>query len=168
MHRAARAIAPLILILLLAGCAHKAPQLQVVGAEVVDGSEEATQIDFAIDLSNPNDEPLELLHFDYELSIDGQRVYQGRRAAEATLSRGGIRRLTIPVIVREADVPLRASADQSASTVAYRLSGQLLYISPGELAEILLDTGLRRPSVRFGSRGQIALGGEQPAVLPQR
>ena len=35
----------------------------------------------------------------------------------------------------------------------YEITGTLLYVTPGEFAEILLDTGLRRPKASFTMSG---------------
>ena len=56
-----------------------------------------------------------------------------------------------------------AKAGVDPAEYAYDLSGTLLYVTPGELAEILLDTGLRKPKVRFRRQGVVAVPPPSPA-----
>ncbi|UCD74663.1 MAG: LEA type 2 family protein [Phycisphaerales bacterium] len=151
------AFVPVLLICAaLTGCSvYRAPTIAVAGAEVIETTDEAMAIRFALDLTNLNDEALELLQFDYGLSVDGRRVYSGRRAAEATLRAGGEKRLFVPAVLRYDLMGWETGAQPP--DIGYKLSGSLLYVTPGEIAEILLDTGVRKPRVRFSSAGRIAL-----------
>lgn len=140
----------------LAGCSgYRAPSIAVAGAEVIETTEEAMAIRFALDLTNPNQEALELREFDYALAVDGRKVYSGRRSAEATLRAGGTKRLFIPAVLRF-DL-MGWDADARPAGVGYSLTGSLLYVTPGEIAEILLDTGVRKPRVRFTDAGRVTL-----------
>ena len=49
----------------------------------------------------------------------------------------------------------------------YRLGGTLEYVTPGEIAEILLDTGLRRPKVIFAATGSVETVDDEPAPPAQ-
>lgn len=141
----------------LTGCSgYRSPTITVTGAEVVQRTDEGVAIRFALDLANPNDEELELRQFNYSLTVNGKKVYSGRRAAEATLRAAGEKRLFLPAVLR---YDLLGWDDRSRpSEVGYSLSGSLLYVTPGEIAEILLDTGVRKPRVRFSEAGRVMLG----------
>lgn len=156
MSRIAPSIALLLGLILapLAGCSTYGPPTVTVGdAAIVERSDEAVVVDVVLDLANPNPEPFELLTFEYEFAIEGRRVYQGRRAARATLSVRGAKRLEIPAVVRfDRWDP---ATDGPVEGRAWSLSGKLLYVAPGEIAELLLDTGVRRPTVRFSGRGRL-------------
>jgi len=41
--------------------------------------------------------------------------------------------------------------------VRFEIAGHLAYTTPGQIAEILFDAGLRRPSVAFRDAGEIDL-----------
>jgi hypothetical protein len=159
MGRACRVLWPLILALVapaVAGCSSiRPPGVRVSEVAVVERTEEALTLEFGLDLHNPNGEPLELISFDYHASVDGRRVFEGRWAAQATLAPRGSNRLTIPAVVRFDRADWESSGVPAEAQVA--VSGRLLYLTPGALAEILLDTGVRRPRVRFSGRGQASL-----------
>ncbi len=48
-------------------------------------------------------------------------------------------------------------AEALPASVSYSVKGQLQYNAPNRLAQILFDTGVRRPKVSFGSRGELHL-----------
>ncbi len=152
----------------MVGCSWtRAPTIRVVDAAVVESSEDALTLSFQLDLSNPNDQPLRLGEFRYRLSIDWKPVFRGRRAAEATLSAKGTRQLAIPAVLAFDRMPGPPAGEGATDVdrqggpepveVGYTLAGSLVYLSPGELSEILFDTGVRKPSVGFKENGRIRL-----------
>jgi hypothetical protein len=150
---------PLGLVLLAvtlvgAGCSsYRKPRIVVGGALISETSAEAMRFDVGLDLSNSNAVPLELVEFKYSVIVDGRRAFTGRRSAQATLAPESSTQVTIPFIVRFD----RMEWDELPPTARWSVSGRLLYIQPGELAEILLDTGVRRPKVSFSGRGEVQL-----------
>lgn len=138
----------------LGGCtSYRSPSIQLVDVRMVDRSDEAAAFHFDFDLENPNEEPIELREFRYTLSVDGTRVYEGRRAASTTLQPGTTNRVELPAAIRYALVNWQAST--LPESVEYRLTGTLVYVTPGELAEVLLDTGVRRPTASFSTAGRL-------------
>ncbi len=138
------------------GCSIRRPPLiALTGVTVAESTAEATALRFHLELVNPNPEPLRLREFRYTLLIDGTPVYRGRRAAEATLSAGGTRQLAIPAVL--ASTAIGTAAGGQPVELRYTLIGSLEYLSPGELAEILFDTGVRRTRVSFQESGSIRL-----------
>jgi LEA14-like dessication related protein len=115
---------------------------------VGDRGPEAVQLVFDVRLANPNTRTLELEELTYTLSIDGRRVFEGRRAAGCNLASVGEQQITVPAVVP-------AAAVEGASTCALR--GSLRYRTPGQLAQRLFDTGVRRPRTRFRYDGPVAL-----------
>ena len=155
-----------IAISLATGCsAYRAPSVSVVESAVTDRTDEAIQLQFDLRLENPNDEPIELEEFRYAVNIDGRPVYEGRRAAQATLSRNGSATLQVPAVIRYDHVDW--APDSPPANAAYRLSGRLLYVTPGELAQTLLDLGVRRPKVGFNARGEVDLS-QSPQASARR
>lgn len=106
---------------------------------------------FDVAAQNDNDEALPLREVEYQLDINGQRAFAGTRSAEATLRRNGVQTIRLPAVVN-----LGRAGDVSSSA-RYRLSGTLKYVSPGQIAEILFDTGVRIPSVSFMGEGDVDL-----------
>jgi hypothetical protein len=112
-------------------------------------------LDFSLVMENPNEQPLALHEFNYTLAVDGTVAYRGRWAASATLPAFGTRLLSIPAVVRYDQVG-RAAAS-GTSKPRYDLAGHVLYLVPGEIAEILFDTGVRKPKASFAAQGVLDL-----------
>ena len=138
------------------GCSgFRAPAITTVDATFKEATDEALLFDVAIELSNSNADPIELLSFDYTVSVDGVEAFKGRRAAGATLGAGRTNRVALPAVVV---FDAMGWDPQSLPPVAqWSIGGELNYTAPGEIAEILLDTGVRRPRVRFGGRGNLTI-----------
>jgi hypothetical protein len=135
------ALGPALAAAMLAGCSsYSAPTLRVSRAEVIDRSREASVVHFTIEAQNANDVELPLRSVSYTLSKGGQPVFRGIRSPEATLRRIGTQTFTIPAVL---------PASEPAGPQVYTLQGTLEYIIPGSIAQILFDTGVRRPSVGF-------------------
>lgn len=144
--------------LLLGGCsAYEAPNLKVVDARVSERSTEGVVLMFTIDAENPNEEGLPLRSVDYRVSLDGREVFTGTRSAEATLRRYGTQQIRLPAVVALTE----PGAGETAAN--YRIEGTLRYITPGEIAEILFDAGVRQPSVSFSGEGRADLTAAAPA-----
>ncbi len=150
-------LALLILALLpvLTGCtAYRAPEIRLTGVFPTEVTDEATALRFMLDVTNPNDEPIELREVRYSLAVNGERVFLGRRAVGTTLHGGATTRIELPAVVPDAVAGFLANA--RPDEVDYRLAGEMIYVTPGELAEILLDTGVRRPVARFDQSGRLS------------
>jgi hypothetical protein len=145
----------------LTGCfGYRPPSIAVGEMVFVEETPEALRLDIALDLANPNDEPLELLEFEYALSIDGTRLFRARRSAEATLSASGRKRLMLPAVVRLDRAPWPEGVRPAEA--AWSIRGSVLYVTPGALAEALLDTGVRKPRASFGGSGRVRLERDAP------
>ncbi len=161
MHTSWRPAPASLIILLLALSAipactvYRDPVVSVVDVAVTETGEGLVGLGFTLVLENPNPQPLALHEFSYTLAIDGAPAYRGRWAASATLGANGTRRLTIPAIVRYDQLGWTASSAPSQAT--YDLVGHVLYLAPGDIAEILFDTGVRRPKAAFAAHGVVNL-----------
>lgn len=150
----------LLLVLMTAcgggGCAgHRDPALVVSDAALAETSDEALGLRFWLDLQNPNDEPLKLLRFEYDVKVNGRTVYSGARDAQATLAANGTRRLAVPAVVRFDQMDWNAAARPHRAD--YSISGSVQYVAPGEIAEILFDLGVRKPRAGFKGAGELDL-----------
>lgn len=138
------------------GCSSfRAPTVSVHDVSVTDATEDALALSFVMDLKNPNRAAVPLHEFVYTLAIDGKEVYAGRRAGGVTLSADGDRQVLLPAVVPYSKVGWTAVT--LPASVSYRLTGQLQYDAPNRLAQILFDSGVRRPKVSFAQRGQLQL-----------
>lgn len=137
----------LALGVLLAGGCSAGPATRVEPQERAQTSDEAVVLVYEVVATNAGESELPLRMVDYTLEIDGRRVFQGRRSAEATLSRQSEQRVELPVPVRWADVP--------PGEAPYRLYGRLGYTLPGIFMRAVFEAGLYRPSVGFEVRGTL-------------
>ena len=132
---------------LVTGCTYKAPRVSVAGAQITATSTEAIVVTFDLLVANPNARTLELDELRYTLTIEGREVYTGRRRAGANLSILGEQRIALPAVV--------PATEASATPLPCTLRGWLRYRTPGQIAQRLFDTGVRRPKVGFRYDGRI-------------
>jgi hypothetical protein len=148
-------LALLVLISVCSGCGTYAPpSLTVADATLAAESPEGYVLDFAIDAQNVNSVELPLKEVRYTVLLDGHPVFSGLRSPEASLRRLGTQRFHVP-----AAVPIDAEHPRPHGVQRYTLEGRLLYITPGQLAEVLFDIKIRRPTVTFRGEGTVDLGG---------
>ncbi len=129
---------------------YRAPTLTIVDARVTDISDDAIVVMFTIDAQNTNDVEIPLQEAKYTLTLDGRRVFEGYRSPQATLQRRGTQRIHLPAVI-----PIPKDGPAPTGSHRYRLGGTLVYVTPGEFAELLFDAKLRRPKVRFSYGGTI-------------
>lgn len=145
-------------VIALSGCAgYENPQINITGVRLTETTDEAAALSFGLDLHNPNNEPLTLLEFEYDLVIDGKPVFEGKRAAETTLAARGSKSIAIPAVI-----PFEAAKwlEGVPPSAEYRVAGKLRYLTPGKIFQVLFDLGVRRPTVGFSDAGVVALGPE--------
>jgi hypothetical protein len=136
---------------LLGGCTSYAPPaLSVEGASVTERTPDGTAVAFALSAENSNDVALPLRTVEYTVTLDGREAFTGTRSAEATLRRKGVQRIVLPAVV--------TGAMELGGPTRYRLSGRVFYVTPGQLAEVLFDAGVRTPSAEFAFEGEVDLG----------
>lgn len=139
-----------ILMTALTGCAVlRPPAVEVLGAELTERTDEATRLEIHVRLRNPNDEALEILQYDYRVEVDGAPDYLGRRAGMTTMGPGSTTEAMLPAVIVG-----RTTGNVGGWRVGgWRVGGTVQYLTPGALADILFDTGVRRPKARFSGRG---------------
>lgn len=130
------------------------PTTRVEPGEAAQTSDEAVVLFYTVVATNRGETELPLRMVDYTLEIDGRRVFQGRRSAEATLSRQNEQQVELPVPVRWSDMPL--------GEAPYRLHGTLGYTLPGIFMRAMFEAGVYRPSVRFEVEGTLDGSGLRP------
>lgn len=108
-------------------------------------------IELQVTLTNPNAEPLPLREVEYKVELPGiaGAVFRGVRSAEGTLPAGGTHTLLLPASFATNSVVVGE---------AYRISGSVGYLSPGQVAAVLYDYRVVRPSVSFTSAGTVQAG----------
>lgn len=130
------------------GCAfYRGPEVEVVSASRRETTPEAAGLEVVLELQNPNDEPLKLLEIHYDVRLDGGATFSGRRAARSTLPPRARQVVVLPAVARGDGA---AALGESAA-----IHGTLRYVTPGKIAEVLFDVGLRRPKTGF--KGNVRL-----------
>lgn len=145
------AVAAIALAMALGGCASGSPRVKVVGAGVREVGEAGTVLGFLLECENPGEDALPLRTADYTVWLDGRRVFEGQRRAQATLRRFGTQEIVLPAAVAHAGGEL-------AGTHEYRIEGTLTYLAPGALAQVLFDADLVKPSRSFAGEGTLEVG----------
>ncbi|MBK7403296.1 MAG: LEA type 2 family protein [Phycisphaerales bacterium] len=158
IHRAARPASGALVLLLagaivpIGGCSGTAsPRAVVTDASIRERSAEAAVVEFVLEAANPNDVELPIRDITYTLSLDGREVFSGRREAMVTMPREETQRVTIPAVVPMGEGGVEAAMHR------YSLRGVMHYSLPTQLADVLFDAKLSRPSVAFGDEGEIDL-----------
>jgi Late embryogenesis abundant protein len=136
---------------LLGGCATASdPVVHLVGVEVRERTSEGVVLAVTLEADNANDRPLPLREVEYAVYLDGTKVFEGQRSAEATIRRFGSQRVVLPAAF-VSTFPLDA-------VKRCRVEGRLTYLVPGVLAEALFDADVVRPSAAFAVEGDANLG----------
>ncbi|MEC9374476.1 MAG: LEA type 2 family protein [Planctomycetota bacterium] len=144
------------------GCAFSdPPTFEVVRAEITEESEDGFVVTFTLRGDNSRDVALPLRRINYSVSLDGERVFEGRRDAEATLPRKGSQFIQLPAAV-PADI---RTADSLRGEIPFSINANLTYLAPGLLAEVLFDSKVVQPTVNFVERG-VLRAGEPDDVTP--
>lgn len=158
MNRRAPVIALASAALLAAGgCSSYAPPvLSVTDARMTEVTEDGVLLEFDLQAAHANAEPIPLETIRYNLRVDGRRAFSGQRAALATLSPAREDSSSIQTITLPAVVPLELLPEDGIEEIRYRLSGEVVYVTPGEIAELLFDYRIRRPSAGFSDTGVLA------------
>ncbi len=135
---------------LLTGCVFDTPPNVVVQDVSVsalgEGSPAVVELDIDLKLENTTDDPIQLETFDYTLTTAGGDRWSGSWSALRTLPAKETFNMRIPAVIPD---PF-TSVDTDTS---WRVEGTVSYKAPGRWAQILFDTGFRRPTHDFRGRG---------------
>ncbi|MCA9278115.1 MAG: LEA type 2 family protein [Phycisphaeraceae bacterium] len=124
------------------------------GATIIEQSDHGMVVQVNITAANPNTEPLPLRDIEYHVDMNGQRVFAGKRSAETTLRRNDEHTISLPVVIKADQLTTLQAA---SSTVSFNVSGTMVYLVRGPIAEVLFDAGIRRPTKAFSGGGEITL-----------
>ncbi len=146
----ARALAPMLLLAALGGCAWfvpdlKAPRLAVVGVRVRRADFWQQHLDVRLRVRNPNSIGLSVASLTYTLAVNGQPVADGRCAQRFTVPPHGTAEFNTEVTANMAGAFLTILSGGRAHPVHYRLRGK-----------VVLARGLLR-ELPFDERGQFLL-----------
>lgn len=133
------------------GCIGAAtPEVRIANIAVADRTDEGVVLKVAIEGANRSHSDLELRSVRYWMELDGSRVFEGRRSPQATFSALGVQSFEVPVAIPIDEAPMGEEA-------RYSFGASIQFVAPGPLARTFFDLGVRRPSVRTSSAGEIKL-----------
>jgi hypothetical protein len=125
------------------------PEATVGQAVVTQRSDRGVRIEVPVSLTNRSDVPLPVAETRYTVTIDapGARPFRFTARGVATMPVEGEQTVLLPAAfaVDEVDVV----------GVPYRVTGSIVYESPGEIRRVFTDTGWPLPSVSFSSSGTL-------------
>ena len=140
----------LLLGMFLCGCSLHAPIVNYTSAKITESTPEAIAVEVSFEIANTNNEPIELLVYEYEVIADGQHVYTGKQAALQTVPRWSIVQSSIPIVIRRDQI-------YSTNIFSWGLQGSLVYIEPDAFAQTLLDAGIFEPTTSLEASGAIEI-----------
>lgn len=129
----------------LCGCSIDRPNVRASEARIVASSGAATELEVAIELKNSGTDEIELVEYDYVLTLADGASYGGRWAALRALPPQQTVVATLPAVVPTASV--------RGGSAAWTLSGTLRYRDPQSIARILYEAGLLKTQVSFSGSG---------------
>lgn len=151
-RRAGKKLIWLLLLLLLGGCGVRQviegrlqpPEIKLQAVTIRPPASGCWPLSVTLALTNPNAESLQLLGYDYEISLAGQDLIRGESSSRLVLPAGGEASLEIPVLLNLEAVPPVLGPLLMGAKVPYALAGGV------RLAQVL--GGLRVP---FRFRGEL-------------
>lgn len=132
-------------LIAVAGCS-ASPDVRALSARQVTASEGAVQVEIVLELTNPNDAPLELTEWEYSASVGGRTAYSATWVAALTLPSKVPMTTTLPVVVRG------ASAEELAGA-QWTLGGSVGYRATSQIDRLLYQLGVNRRYAGFGVSG---------------
>ncbi len=126
------------------GCSTRAPITTYKHSLASSSSDEAIAIDAVFHVSNTNDEPIELLLYEYAVSVNGNRVFEGLHEAKLTVPRWSIIESQLPIVI-----PIEYFG---SDITEWQLSGTLSYVESDAFADTLRKAGLSKPSTSIRAR----------------
>ena len=124
------------------------PPVDVYEMTLVDASDEAVRFDIDLEIENRSDDSITLREFRYTFETASGATFRGRRAALATLQAGRRQSFVLPVVLAHDEAVAAAEGE-------WTLTGRVHYLTPGEVARVLFDAGLRRPRAGFSGSGAL-------------
>jgi hypothetical protein len=127
------------------GCSVVRPDARATDARIVETGGGATQVDIALELKNTGDDEVELVEYDYVVTLGDGSSYGGKWAALRALPPGRTVEATIPAVLPAASVGI--------GQVPWSVSGTLRYRDPQSIARIFYEAGILKTEVSFSGSG---------------
>ena len=140
------------------GCSVTRPEARAVDARIVESSGSATKIEVALELLNTGKDEVELVEYDYVVTLPDGAAYGGKWAALRALPPGRTVAAAVPAVLPTASLA-------AAGTTPWRVSGTIRYRDPQSIARILYEAGILKTETSFSGSGDgIRAGLAAPAA----
>jgi hypothetical protein len=137
---------------LAGGCSVPRPRIEATAARLAETGSSTARLDIVLDLTNTGGTDVELVNYDYTISLADGSSYGGRWAALRALPPNETVQAVIPAVV-----PAASARDG----VRWSLRGQASYRDPQSIARILYEAGILRTETDMAGSGTLAA---QPAA----
>lgn len=143
---ATRSAAALAGLALLSGCTVVRPVARATDVQVVESVGGTSRVDITLALTNPGDDEVELIEYDYTLSLADGSGYGGKWAALRALPPRSTIEARIPAVV-----PTASLVDGGA----WRVTGKVEFRDPQSFALILYEAGILHTRSEFSGDGDV-------------
>jgi LEA14-like dessication related protein len=99
------------------------PEVAFQGLTVYPPDSQCWPLSARLRLTNPNPEPMRILGYDYEISVEGSDLVQGESSTAITLPAGGESLVEVPILLKLNTVPRALKALLLQDKLKYELSG---------------------------------------------
>lgn len=148
-HRACACALACVAAAASTGCSVIRPEARAAEARVAQVGVSTTRLDIVLELANPGQTEIELVHYDYTIALADGSSYDGRWAALRALPPGQTVRATVPAIVPVAS---------AAAGGRWSVRGSVSYRDPQSFARILYEAGLLKTQSTFDGEGALQDG----------
>lgn len=144
-----RNICLLILILIAGGCSGlQRPTVQPQRVAVTQQTEQGARIEFVVGLDNPNDKPLPVEEIQYRVELpDTGESFSFTSRDPVTIPANGSQAVVLPAAFE--------TGGQGVTGRPYRISGKIVYWTPGEMRRLMTESGVPLPSAKFATSGTL-------------
>lgn len=130
--------------LAVGGCSVARPSAGVAGIREVDRQGDVARVQLMLELANEGSDEVQLLEYEYVVSLSDGSKYSGRWAALRALPPSRRISAEVPAVLPTAAV------DGGAS---WTVRGVMRYRDPQSIARILYESGLLKTEVEFTAEG---------------
>ena len=134
--------------LVMVGCTGvQQPRVDVRSPQLLQTTQDGGRMSVTLELTNPNAEPLSLPRAFYALSVEGLGTYRFEGKPNAALPPRGSQQVSFAGAI--------AAAPAEWQGRRYRVNGRIEFEPPGQIREMLTESGVPLPSITFEQEGEL-------------
>ncbi len=144
-----------LIVILVAGCSLRPPRLpdvqnpriDSIDVAVTERTTDGVRVEITLLIYNPNDESLPMPNVYYSFNVDGLGSFRFDDIPAVSLPPENTQRLVLPAAL--------AAGEQDITGRIYTVQGRISYHPPGEVQEMLKQTGFPLPWISFSHSGML-------------